>query len=91
MKIFRLMSLPVTAAIIGLTLAVSSPAAESPSPTTANDLASRLSALRQDGTWSRKDDLSPFVFRNAGGEQILLSPGQPWIHVVPMDMKVASQ
>jgi DUF3048 family protein len=47
--------------------------------------------LRQDGTWSRKDDLSPFVFRNATGEQILLSPGQPWIHVVPMDMKVSSQ
>jgi hypothetical protein len=47
--------------------------------------------LRQDGTWSRKDDLSPFVFKNAAGEQILLSPGQPWIHVVPMDMKVASQ
>ena len=47
--------------------------------------------LRQDGTWSRKDDLSPFVFRNAAGEQILLSPGQPWIHVVPMDMKITSQ
>ncbi len=47
--------------------------------------------LRQDGTWSRKDDLSPFVFRNAAGEQILLSPGQPWIHVVPLDMKVTSQ
>jgi hypothetical protein len=43
------MSLPVTAVIIGLTLAFSSRAAESPSPTTANDLASRLSALRQDG------------------------------------------
>jgi hypothetical protein len=47
--------------------------------------------LRQDGTWSRKDDLAPFVFRNAAGEQILLSPGQPWIHVVPLDMKVVSQ
>src|SRR6266850_2389367 len=47
--------------------------------------------LRQDGTWSRKDDLSPFVFKNAAGEQILLSPGQPWIHVVPNDMKVTSQ
>ncbi|HEY6201979.1 MAG TPA: DUF3048 domain-containing protein [Candidatus Limnocylindria bacterium] len=47
--------------------------------------------LRQDGTWSRKDDLSPFVFRNAAGEQILLSPGQPWIHVIPLDMKVSSQ
>jgi hypothetical protein len=43
------MSLPVAAAIIRLTLAFSSRAAESPSPLTANDLASRLSALRQDG------------------------------------------
>jgi hypothetical protein len=43
------MSLPVTAAIFGLTLAFSSRAAESPSPMTASDLASRLSALRQDG------------------------------------------
>jgi hypothetical protein len=47
--------------------------------------------LRQDGTWSRKDDASPFVFKNAAGEQILLSPGQPWIHVVPNEMKVTSQ
>jgi hypothetical protein len=47
--------------------------------------------LRQDGTWSRKDDLSPFVFKNAAGDQILLSPGQPWIHVVPNEMKVTSQ
>jgi len=44
------MSRPVTAAIIGLALAFSSRAAESPPPPTANDLASRLSALRQDGT-----------------------------------------
>lgn len=43
------MSLPVTAAIIGLTLVFSSRAAESPSPMTANDLASRLRALGQDG------------------------------------------
>ena len=49
MKPFRIISLPVTAAIIGLTLVVSSRAAESPSPPTATDLASRLSALRQDG------------------------------------------
>jgi hypothetical protein len=47
--------------------------------------------LRQDGTWSRKDDNSPFVFKNTAGERILLSPGQPWIHVVPNDMKVTSQ
>jgi hypothetical protein len=44
------MSLPVAAALIGLTLAFSSRAADSPSPPTANGLASRLSALRQDGT-----------------------------------------
>src|SRR6266853_495207 len=49
MKLFRLMSLPMAATIIGLTLAFSSRAAESPSLMTANDLASRLSALRQDG------------------------------------------
>ncbi len=44
------MSRLVAAAIIGLTLAFSSRAADSPSPPTASDLASRLSALRQDGT-----------------------------------------
>ena len=49
MKPFRIMSLPLIAAILGLTLAFSSRAAESPSPPTANDLASRLSAIRQDG------------------------------------------
>jgi Outer membrane lipoprotein-sorting protein len=43
------MFLPMVAVIIGLTLASSSRAAEIPSPPTANDLASRLSALRQDG------------------------------------------
>jgi hypothetical protein len=47
--------------------------------------------LRQDGTWSRTDDLAPFVFKNAAGEQILLSPGQPWIHVIPNEWKVTSQ
>jgi len=48
MKPFRLLSIPV-AAILGLTLAFSSRAAESPSPLTANDLASRLGALRPVG------------------------------------------
>jgi len=43
------MSRPVAAAIIGLTLAFSSRADESPAPMTANDLAARLSALRQNG------------------------------------------
>ena len=43
------MSIPVAAAIIGLTPAFSFRAAESPSPMSANDLASRLSAIRQNG------------------------------------------
>lgn len=43
------MSLPVPVAIIGLVLAFSSRAAESSSPMTAIDLASQLSALRQNG------------------------------------------
>jgi hypothetical protein len=49
MKAFRPMSRPLAAAIIGLTVAFSSRAAEKPTPITANDLASRLSALRQNG------------------------------------------
>ena len=48
MKPFRLMSL-LAAAIIGVMLAFPSRAANSPPPMTANDLASRLSALRQNG------------------------------------------
>ena len=43
------MSRPVAAAIIGLLFEFSARAAESPAPMAANDLASRLSALRQDG------------------------------------------
>jgi hypothetical protein len=46
--------------------------------------------LRQDGTWSRKDDVSPFVFTNRQGEQIKLSPGQTWISIIPNDWVVAS-
>jgi hypothetical protein len=49
MKLCRLTFSPVAAAIIGLTLGFSSRAAESPSPMTASDLASRLSARRQNG------------------------------------------
>jgi hypothetical protein len=47
------MSLPVAAAIIGVTLTFSSHAAESPSPMTAKDLASRLSALREGVSYAR--------------------------------------
>jgi hypothetical protein len=49
MKLFRLTFVPVAVAIISLTVAFSSPAAEGASPVTANDLASRLSAFRQNG------------------------------------------
>jgi len=49
MKPLRIISLTVAAAIIGLTLPFCSRAAENPPPMTASDLASRLSALRQDG------------------------------------------
>ena len=48
MKLFRLIPIPV-AAIIGFSILVSSRAAEQPSLITASDLASRLSALRQNG------------------------------------------
>ena len=47
--IFRITFRLVAAALIGLTLAFSLRAAESPAPMTASELASRLSALRQDG------------------------------------------
>ena len=49
MKRFRLTFVTVATAIIGLTLAFSSRAAETSSAMTANDLASRLSAVRQNG------------------------------------------
>ena len=47
--------------------------------------------LRQDATWSRKDDSAPFVFTNAQGEQIRLAAGQPWFHVIPTDWTVTSR
>ena len=46
--------------------------------------------LRQDGTWSRKDDGSAFVFTNKAGEQIKLTPGQTWIQIIPNDWVVTS-
>jgi DUF3048 family protein len=47
--------------------------------------------LRQEATWSRKDDTAPFVFTNAAGEQIKLAAGQPWFHIIPTDWNVTSQ
>jgi hypothetical protein len=46
--------------------------------------------LRQEATWSRKDDSAPFVFTNAHGEQIKLAAGQPWFHIIPTDWTVSS-
>lgn len=45
---------------------------------------------RQDGIWYRGEWFEPFVFISQGGERILLSPGQTWIHIVPIDWTIAS-
>ena len=49
MKLFHLIFVFVVAAVIGLPIALSSYAAEEPSTMTANELASKLSAFRQNG------------------------------------------
>jgi hypothetical protein len=45
---------------------------------------------RQDGTWSRASYTDPFVFTNFYNQKIYLSPGQTWIHIVPVDWDVPS-
>ncbi len=45
---------------------------------------------RMDGTWYRGTWFDPFTFISSGGERILLSPGQTWIHVVPTDWSILS-
>ena len=47
--------------------------------------------LRQEATWSRADDRSPFVFANKQGEQIRLSAGQTWVHIIPNEWTVTSK
>jgi hypothetical protein len=47
--------------------------------------------LRQDVTWTRPDIVDAFTFRNASGEVVQLSPGQPWIHIVPQDWIIPSK
>ena len=47
--------------------------------------------LRQDGTWSRGTNFDAFVFTNLYGHKIYLSPGQTWVHVVPVDWQIFSQ
>jgi hypothetical protein len=45
---------------------------------------------RQDGTWSRASNMDPFVFTNFYKQKIYLSPGQTWIHILPLDWDVPS-
>jgi len=47
--------------------------------------------LRQDVTWTRADIVDAFTLRNASGEIVQLSPGQPWIHIVPKDWVITSK
>jgi hypothetical protein len=46
--------------------------------------------LRQDGTWSRANLGDSFTFTNYYGHRMYLSPGQTWVHVLPMDWQVYS-
>ena len=47
--------------------------------------------LRQEATWSRTDDKAAFVFANKQGDQIRLSAGQTWVHIIPNDWIVTSK
>jgi hypothetical protein len=45
---------------------------------------------RQDGTWYRGTVFDPWLFVSNSGEQILLSPGQTWVHMIPYTWTVPS-
>jgi hypothetical protein len=45
---------------------------------------------RQDGTWSRASYTDAFVFTNFYNQKVYLSPGQTWIHNLPLDWDVPS-
>jgi hypothetical protein len=45
---------------------------------------------RQEGTWYRASWFDPFIFVTDTGERILLSPGQTWMHILPLDWVVPS-
>ncbi len=45
---------------------------------------------RQDGSWYRGTWSDPFTFISQNGERMLLSPGQTWIHIVPVDWSIPS-
>jgi DUF3048 family protein len=46
--------------------------------------------LRMDGTWKRDGVLDQFTFWDAGGKQLLLEPGQSWIHFIYPTWSVTS-
>jgi len=46
---------------------------------------------RIDGTWKRDGVLDMFTFHDGSGQQILLSPGQSWIHFVYQDWVVTHE
>jgi hypothetical protein len=41
------------------------------------------------GTWEREDAADPFVFTTAEGDPLLVSPGRPWISIVPDNGEVS--
>ena len=45
---------------------------------------------RQDGTWYRATIFDAWTFTSVGGERILLSPGQTWVHMIPYTWSVPS-
>jgi hypothetical protein len=47
--------------------------------------------LRVDGTWKRPGPLDMFTFYDQAGEQILLEPGQSWIHFLLPAATVTSE
>ena len=47
-------------------------------------------ALRMDGTWKRDAVLDQFSFWDAAGHQLLLEPGQSWIHFIYPSWSVTS-
>ena len=47
--------------------------------------------LRQDATWSRKEDGAPFTFTNPSGDEIRMDAGQTWVHIIPTEWVVSSK
>ena len=45
---------------------------------------------RQEATWYRAIWQDPFSFYTEQGERVLLSPGQTWMHILPVDWTVPS-